>query len=78
MEQSLSREMPDMRQCGLPCLPGAEAKYEGGGPPVSRLFAGSSFSGVWVVSLRRMGGLCPSMCRLSEGVQMGLFWDQAL
>ena len=57
---------------------GAEAKYEGDGPPVSRLFAGSGFSGVCIVSLCRVGGLCPSMSQFSAGVQAGLFWDEAL
>ena len=60
VDHSSSRVMPDMKPCGLPCIPGAEAKYEGGGPPVSRLFAGTGFSGVWVVPLRRMGGCVPA------------------
>ena len=71
VEQSSSRVMPDMRPCGLPSIPGAEAKYEGGCPPVSRLFAGSSFSGVWVVSLCRMGGCIPA-CPKSQNVSR---WD---
>lgn len=51
---------------------------EGGGLPVSRFFAVSGFPGVWVVSLHGAGGLCPSVSLVPEGVQAGLFRDEAL
>lgn len=51
---------------------------EGGGLPVSRFFAVSGFPGVWIVSLHGVGGLCPSVSLVPEGIQEGLFWDEAL
>ena len=51
---------------------------EGGGLPVSRFFAVSGFPGIWVVSLHGAGGLCPSVSLVPEGVQAGLFRDEAL
>lgn len=51
---------------------------EGGGLPDSRFFAVSGFPGVWVVSLHGAGSLCPSLSLVPEGVQAGLFRDEAL